>query len=557
MKATKPTMRLPPDSPTLRPPFAAQEIRPAYIKSGIMSRMSSPSVLRRIAQSTSIVMASVLASRVLGFFIYWTVARKVGSNAITDVYYAAFTLPDFLNYLVASGSLSLIFIPVFTKYMAEKREHEAWHVFSIVLTFMGILLIALVIVAEIFAPRLIWLLGPGFKPEQKDLLISLTRLMLPAQICFYLGGILSAVQYAKAQFVVPSFAPIIYNLGIIAGGVLLGPRIGITGFSVGVVVGAACGNFLLQVYGAARAGARFRPSLDLSHPGFRLFLKLAIPIMLALSLVFMDDWIIRWFGSYLEPATITWLSNAKTLMRVPLGVVGQAVGVASFPFLAHLYSEGKLDELNRTLNSTLKGLIMMLLPISALTIAQSSPLVYLVFSHTKMHPADLDATAATLMVFSLGMFAWGAQNILARGFYAGRDTLTPAWLGTALTFLTLPLYWALVRRYQHLGLALASSIGIVAYTIALFVILTRRTHNREAGGLVLFFFKVGLASAMAGGAVYELAAWLETQIAWKTSHGAFLVLAISSTAGFLITALFAKLLRVREIDSYLKRLWPS
>jgi putative peptidoglycan lipid II flippase len=521
-----------------------------------MSRMSSPSVLRRIAQSTGIVMASVLVSRLLGFFIYWTVAHQIGSNAVTDVYYAAFTLPDFLNYLVASGSLSLIFIPVFTKYMAEKREEEAWHVFSIVVTFMGILLITLVVLAEIYAPRLIWLLGPGFRPEQKVLLIFLTRLMLPAQICFYLGGILSAVQYAKAQFVVPSFAPIIYNLGIISGGVLLAPRIGITGFSVGVVAGALCGNFLLQVYGAARAGARYRPSLDLSHPGFRLFLKLAIPIMLALSVAFTDDWIVRWFGSYLQPASISWLSYAKKLMQVPLGVVGQAVGVASFPFLAQLYSEGKLDELNRTLNSTLKGLVLMLLPISALTIAQSSPLVYFVFSYTKMGPVDLNATAATLAIFSLGMFAWGAQNILARGFYASRDTLTPAWVGTALTFAALPLYWFLSHHFQHLGLALASSCGITAYTVALFILLIRRTHNPDARGLLLFVFKVGVASVLAGGAAYALAGWLEARIAWKTTHGALLVLVMVSAAGFLLTGLFAKLLRIRELDIYLKRLAP-
>ena len=111
-----------------------------------------------------------------------------------------------------------------------------------------------------------------------------------------------------------------------------------------------------------RAGARFSPNLDIRHPGFWLFIKLTIPIMLALSLVFTDDWIIRWFGSYLVPASITWLNYAKTLMRVPLGVVGQAVGVASFPFLAQLYSEGKLEELNRTLNATMKGLILLLMP---------------------------------------------------------------------------------------------------------------------------------------------------------------------------------------------------
>ena len=144
--------------------------------------------------------------------------------------------------------------------------------------------------------------------------------------------------------------------------------------------------------------------------------------MLALSLSFVDDWIIRWFGSYLQPASITWLSYGKTLMRVPLGLVGQAIGVASFPILAQLYSEQKMDDLNRILNSTFKALIFLLLPISALIIAQSEPLVYLAFSRTRLHGPDLTATAAALAFFSLGLFAWGAQNILARGFYATRDT---------------------------------------------------------------------------------------------------------------------------------------
>jgi putative peptidoglycan lipid II flippase len=276
--------------------------------------------------------------------------------------------------------------------------------------------------------------------------------------------------------------------------------------------------------------------------------------MLALSLVFTDDWIIRWFGSYLPPASITWMSYAKTLMRVPLGVIGQAVGVASFPYLAQLYSEKRMEELNRTLNSTLKALILLLLPISALTVAQSEPLVYCVFSHTRLRGPDLHATASTLALFALGMFAWGAQNILARGFYAARDTLTPAIVGTTLAVLNLPLYWLLVRRAQHLGLALASSVGIVAYTVALFVLLTRRTANRESTSLLVFFAKVAVASAVAAAVCFEFAAWLETRVAWQTTWGALLVLAPSSAVGLLMTAILAHLLRAREVDGYLKKL---
>lgn len=518
-----------------------------------MATPATTSITRRIAASTGIVMASVLVSRVLGFFREWTVAHQIGSNAVTDAYYAAFTLPDFLNYLVAAGSLSLTFIPVFTKYVAEQREEDGWHVFSTVITVMGLVLVAFVLAAEILAPHLVELIAPGFNAAEKARVIFLTRLMLPAQICFYMGSILSAVQYAKAQFVVPSLAPVIYNVGVILGGVLLSPRLGITGFAVGVLAGALTGNFLLQVWGARRAGACFRPNLDTRHPGFRLFLRLAIPIMLALSLVFTDDWIIRWFGSYLAAASITWLSYAKTLMRVPLGVVGQAVGVASFPFLAQLYSEGKLEELNHTLNATLKGLTLALVPISALTIAEGRPLVYFVFSHTRLRGPDFQATASTLAFFSIGMFAWGAQNILARGFYAARDTLTPAVVGTVLTFLNLPVYWLLVRRAQHLGLAMASSIGIIAYTVVLFVLLNRRTQNAEASSLVVFFLKVGAASALAAFAAYRLLGWLETRVPWRTTHGAFEVLVVASAVGFLLTALLAKLLRVRELDSYLRK----
>ena len=518
--------------------------------------MATLSLTRRIAQSTGIVMAGVLASRLLGFFREWTVAHQVGSNAITDSYYAAFTLPDFLNYLVAAGSLSLTFIPVFAQYVAEDREEEGWRVFSTVICVMGLALVALVALAEILTPQLATLIAPGFGPAEKARLIFLTRLMLPAQICFYLGGILSAVQYAKAQFVVPSLAPLIYNLGVILGGVFLSPKIGIMGFAVGVLAGATTGNFLLQVYGSRRAGARFRPNFDIRHPGFRLFLKLAIPIMLALSLSFADDWIVRWFGSYLQPASITWLSYSKTLMRVPLGVVGQAVGVASFPVLAQLYSQKKFEEFNNTLNATLKGLTLLLVPVSALTIAQSSPLVYLVFSHTRLRGPDFEATASTLALFSVGMFAWGAQNILARGFYATQDTLTPAVVGTALTFLNLPVYWLLVRRAQHLGLAMASSLGIIVYTIVLFALMNRLTANREAGSLLVFFAKIAAAAALGGLACFELLTWLETRIAWRTTHGAFVVLVLASLAGLLLTAAAAKLLRVRELDTYLKKLRP-
>lgn len=514
--------------------------------------LAARTVNQRIVASTGIVMASILASRLLGFLREWAVAHQFGSSAVTDAYYTAFTLPDFVNYLVAGGSLSITFIPVFAKYMAEDNEEEGWYVFSTVITSMVLLLIILVVAGEIFAPALLHVIAPGFNPAETTHTVYLTRLMMPAQIFFYVGSILSAVQYAKGRFLISSLGPVVYNLGIILCGFLLASTVGISGFSVGVLVGAFAGNLLLQIYGAREVGARFTPNLNLRHPGFRLFIKLAVPVMLALSVVYSDDWIIRWFGSYLVPASITWLSYAKILMRVPIGVIGQAVGVASFPFLAQLYAERKYDELNRTFNTTLKGLLLMIVPVSALTIAMSRPLVYFVFSHTRLRVPDLNATAAALALFSTSMFAWGAQGILARGFYAGRDTLRPAVYGTAVTFLNLPVYWLLVRSTQFKGLALASSIGISAYTVVLFVSLYRSTGNNATLEMAGFFLKTSAASAVGAIGAFEIVRWLEGVTTWRNTSGALIVLIVATPAGLLLTALAAKLLGIREMNQYMK-----
>jgi putative peptidoglycan lipid II flippase len=518
--------------------------------------MNSATRNRRIVQSTGIIMGTILLSRILGFLREWMVAHQMGSSAITDSYYAAFTLPDFLNNLVAAGALGLVFVPVFAKYLAEDREDEAWHVFSTVMTFMTIALGILILLGEVFTPQLVGLIAPGFRPAEQSHVVFLTRIMLPAQLFFYLGSLMGAAQNAKTRFLIPALAAILYNLGIISGGWLLSSRIGVTGFAVGMLVGTFCGFFLLQSAALWRMGAKFKPNLDLHHPGFCLFIKLAIPLMLALSIEFTDNWMIRWFGSFLAPASITRLTYARTLMLMPLSTITYAIGVASFPFLTQLHSEGKLNELNRTLDATLKALVLGLVPISALTVVLSKPLIYFVFSHTRLKEADFLATSLALALFSLGMFARGAQNLISRGFNATHDTVTPAVAGTVFTFLTLPVYWYSARRWDFAGLAAASSFSIVIYAAFLFVLLARRTRNRHAGSVLLCFMKVLIASVFVALACSRLTAWLETRLAWQTASGALAVLMIVTLVGLPSIMLLARLLGVTEIETYWKKLVP-
>src|ERR1039457_1956852 len=150
------------------------------------------------------------------------------------------------------------------------------------------------------------------------------------------------------------------------------------------------------------------------------------------------------------------------------------------------------------------------------------------------------------------MIAWGAQNFCARAFYAMHDTITPAVVGTAITVLNLPLYWLLVRHMQHLGLAAASSAGITAYTIILFVILIRKTSGSGMRGLMSFFARVSIASAIGGIVCWKFVGWLGERISWRTFHGAFIDLSLAAVVGGILTILVLHLFGVKEVKTYIK-----
>jgi putative peptidoglycan lipid II flippase len=384
--------------------------------------------------------------------------------------------------------------------------------------------------------------------------VFLTRLMLPAQLFLCLGVIFSSAQVAHANFLVPCLGAAVSNCAIVLGGWLLAPRIGITGFAIGVLVGSFCGFFALQIIGLRQVNARFTPNLDFRHPGFRMFLRLAIPFMLALSVVVTDDWMLRWFGSFLPPASITWLAYGKMLARIPVSTVGYAVGLASFPHLARLHSEGNHQELNRALNQTAKALILLLAPVSAIAVALHSPLVYLVFSHTRLRGSDLEATASTLALFAVGIVGFGVQGLLARGFYATRDTVTPAVAGTAFTFASIPVYWYFGRHWKHLGLAAASSCVISLFAFVMFALLAHRTRNHEKWALLQFALKIAAASALCGAASYWLAGRIEPRTAWKSTMGELLLLSGVSFFGFGLYLVSLMALGIREVQGYVQNI---
>ncbi len=508
---------------------------------------------RQIGRAAAVMMVSVFLSRLLGYVRDAVIAWQHGASGETDAYFAAFTIPDFLNYLLAGGSLSITFIPIFARHLAEGREPEGHRAFSAIATVMGIGMVFFVLLGEFLAERLIPLIAPGFPPEQIRTAAGLTRIILPAQIFFYLGGLLMAVQYAKNRFLLPALAPLVYNAGIIAGGLLLGKRLGMAGFAWGVLAGSFLGNFALQAVGARRAGLSFSPRVDLHDPDLREFVRLSIPIMLGFSLVVVDEWMARIFGSFLLAGAITWLNNARRLMQVPVGVFGQASGVASYPFLSSLAARGEREALWENLSTTLRWVFFVSCAAAGAFVLLSREVVLLVFQRGAFTIEDTLQTASALAVFSAGVPMWCAQAIVARGFFAMRDTWTPTIVGTAAWLCTLPGYFLLSQKLGVRGVALAGTLGITLHAGALYGILMRRTVGRRGIGEIPEYLKM----AVAGGAAPLAGAWVLSRTAslssWETVPGALARLAAGGVAVAAAYYLAARVLRSRTARAIRRR----
>src|SRR6202142_350830 len=275
-------------------------------------RFLRPSHQHTAFSATLLLMGTITLSRVVGYVREAYIAYAFGAGQQTDAYVAAFTLPDWLNYIVAGGTASITFISIYTRFLAEKRERDAQVTFSIIITVMTTVLIAGTILAEIFTPQFAGWMFHGFTPAQMQLCVHLTRILLPAQIFFYVGGVVSAVLLSRRLFLFPAFSPLLYNAAIIIGGVLLSRRFGISSLAYGALAGSFLGPFLINAIDAARIGTGYSISFDVRNPAFREWVKLSIPLMLGVSLVTADDWILRYFASG-AVGDITRLNYAKRL----------------------------------------------------------------------------------------------------------------------------------------------------------------------------------------------------------------------------------------------------
>jgi putative peptidoglycan lipid II flippase len=461
-------------------------------------------------------MASTFLSRIIGLvrvkYIVWLFGRGMDADALN----AAFVLPDMISYFLVGGASSIAFVTILTSYRNSGREADGQRSLSVILTTMYLVLGAAILLAELFAPFYIHWWFNGFSPQKAALCVKLTRILLPAQLFFFAGGVFGAVLLVRKQFNVQAVSPIVYNLGTIIGGLLLVRRIGVSSLAVGTVAGAFFGPYLLNAVFARRAGTPYRPILDWHDEGLHAWIKLSLPLIVGVSLVTADSWIIAHFASQTNGA-VSLMNYAKQLFTAPMAVLAQAAGAASMPFFASLWAQDKRFEFaNKVADSVSRVACLGLLASSAM-IALAVPLVSLLFIGGRFTAFDARECAAYFAIFSVSMFLWSGQAIYARAFYAAGNTMAPMTAGTIVTLVSLPIYAQLYHWHGAMGLAIASDIGIALQTVTIALLL----HQRHMVSLASLDFKeLGrclLAALSSGFAVWMVFTWLTGKLAARLS----------------------------------------
>lgn len=446
--------------------------------------------------------AAFLVARVLGWLRVIVISTTFGLTRDLDAFYAAFPIPNLIFEIVAAGAIASAVIPILSGLRATGELDRAWRVASTILNLMLVLVAALGVLAALAAPLLVPLIAPGFEPEEQALTVELTRIMLIGPVFLALGAVATSVLNSSGRFAAAAMAPIAYNLALIAAPLLLADTMGIYCLALGVVVGSML-HFGVQVLPMRRAGFRYTARVDLGDRHAREALTLMVPRAIGLTAGQLTFVVATAVASGLGPGSVAAFSIAFSVFQIPLGVIGVPMGIVAMPTLAAHLARGEEGRYVDLLTRALRLLLWAVAPLTVLGIVLREEIAGLLFQYGRIDTAAVALVAAPLGVLLLGLASESAVNVLARAFYAARNTVIPVLAALVAVAVNCVLMVVLGAAFGLPGMSLAIVIGSWIEFVLLLAVLERRVAGFEVGGLV----RVGLAAlvaALAAGA----AAWL-------------------------------------------------
>jgi putative peptidoglycan lipid II flippase len=497
-------------------------------------------------------------SRVLGLVRDSVIAHLFGATTAADAFNAAFRIPNLLRDLFAENALSAAFVPVLTAQKEKGREAEnrfASNILNTLIVVVGLIAIAGVLASNSIAG----IIAFGFEkvPGKVALTGRLTAVMFPFLLFIALGAWAMSVLNTKGAFFVPSLAPALFNVFSIITPIALfaylrGRGIDpVFGLALGVTVGGLM-QFLVQVPSLFRNGFRYRLFLSFKDPEFRRMMALFIPVAIGLSGSRINVFVNTMLVSSLAPGSLTWLNNAYRVMNLPLGLFGVAVGTVALPMLSRYALEKNTEAIRSTLFDSLRMVLFMTIPTSALLAFLAGPVVHVIYRHGSYTAADAAGTAAILSLYMIGVPFVSALRNVAAVFYAHKDARSPMIASFVSVGINLVMNVALMGVLGTLAFPLSATVGAVANVAILYARLPGKIGAIDSRPLLRYAGLLSFAS-LSGGAAGWTVNWALGHVFGGGWIWIFLNLAVSGAAGLSFFYMIAALLGLEDVKRYVRR----
>lgn len=511
----------------------------------------------RIIQAAAIVGVAFIISRLLGILRDVVINYYFGISTIeANAYFVASRFPETIFYIIAGGALGSAFIPTFSAYFVRDDASGGWRLFSAVINLITIVLILVAGLAAVFAPQIISFFYADLMTEDPQLLgltVRLMRVMLISPIIFGVSGVVMAALNARQHFLLPAIAPIVYNLGIIAGTIAFAPNV--MGLAIGTVLGSL-GHLLVQIPGLYAKRARYTFILTLRDAGVRQVLRLMAPRVLGLSFGQLNHLLIQFLAQSMVIGSIPALGYAWRIMIMPQGIIGQALAIAAFPTFSTLAARSALDEMRRIVADTLRLIFYFSLPAVIFLMLLRVPIITILFERGQFDAAATEFVAWALLFYALSLIGLAAIEIISRAFYAMEDTWTPVLIGMLqLIAMWLLGLWLGEEVFPALGwlelggLALGYTISTMLELILLLWLLRRKMGGIDGRRLVDGFWRMVLASLMMAGVT-----WLVlNRLSQATEIWRLLIAGFAGGVTYLVASLLLKVPELEQIYTSLRQ----
>lgn len=505
-----------------------------------------------ILSGAVVIMATVVLSKILGLVRDRLLAHLFPPD-ITEIFFAAFRLPDLIFQLLILGALSVAFIPVFTESLEEKSKEAAFEMARSILNVALLIFISITVFIYIFAPALTaTIIVPGFTQSRQIQVVELTRIILLGQIILVVGSFFIGILQSFQRFIIPAFASVFYNLGIILGIIFLHQSLGIKGAAIGVLIGAVF-HTLIQLPLILSMGFKFKLPAKLFHPGVKEILRLMSMRTIGLAAEQINETVGVALASMTSIGSLTYLTFAQHLQVVPIGLFGATLAQAALPVLSSERARGKIEEFKITLLTTMHQILFLALPATAILIVIRIPVVRLVFGASQFDWQATVLTGATLAFLSVGLSSQAVSLLFVRGFYALKDTKTPVLvsLGVVLTNIILSVYFITYLKLPIWGIGLANSISALLSGLLLFLTLHNKVGKFNLTHVCIPLLKMLMATVIMGMALYIPIKLLD-QVIFDTTRTINL-LALTAISFIFALSIYVSLvwfLKVRELQTY-------